>query len=91
MKKFALAPLMLAVLSAFAAPQVYAEETALAEVTVTATREGQLVNETPATIGIIKEKTLRETKPSHPSEIMGQIPPAWPTARSSGREISPGR
>ena len=67
MKKFALAPLMLAVLSAFAAPQVYAEETALAEVTVTATREGQLVNETPATIGIIKEKTLRETKPSHPT------------------------
>ena len=77
MKKFALAPLMLAVLSAFAAPQVYAEETALAEVTVTATREGQLVNETPATIGIIKEKTLRETKPSHPSEIMGQIPGVW--------------
>jgi iron complex outermembrane receptor protein len=74
MKQFALAPLALAVL---AAVNVRAEEVALGEVTVTATREGQLVNETPATIGVIKEKTLRELKPTHPSEIMGQVAGVW--------------
>src|SRR5574343_104019 len=62
MKQFALAPLALAVLSTLAAT-AHAETTSLGEVTVTATREGQLVNETPATIGVIKEKTLREVKP----------------------------
>lgn len=77
MKRFALAPLALAVLSAFASPQAVAADTALAEVTVTATREGQLVSETPATIGVIKEKTLREVKPTHPSEIMGQVAGVW--------------
>ena len=74
MKQFALAPLALAVL---AAVNVRAEEVALGEVTVTATREGQLVNETPAAVGVIKEKTLRELKPTHPSEIMGQVAGVW--------------
>lgn len=77
MKQFALAPLALAVLSTLAAATAHAETTALGEVTVTATREGQLVNETPATIGVIKEKTLREVKPTHPSEIMGQVAGVW--------------
>ena len=57
MKQLALAPLALAVLSAFAGAN--AQEAALAEVTVTATREGQLLSETPATVGVIKEKTLQ--------------------------------
>lgn len=75
MKPFALLPLALAVISAFA--PVRAEVNALAEVTVTATREGQLVAETPATVGVIKEKALREVRPTHPSEIMSQVPGVW--------------
>ena len=77
MKQFALAPLALAILSTFNAGLVIAEESALAEVTVTATREGQLLTETPAAVGVIREKTLREVKPTHPSEIMGQVPGVW--------------
>ena len=75
MKNFALAPLAVAVLSTFSIAQ--AADTALGEVTVTATREGQLISETPATVGVIKEKSLRETKPTHPSEIMGQVAGVW--------------
>ena len=72
MKKLVLAPVLLAILTA------YADDSAsLGEVTVTATREGQLVAETPATVGVIKEKALREVKPTHPSEIMGQVPGVW--------------
>ncbi len=77
MKQFALAPLALAVLSTLATATAHAEATALGEVTVTATREGQLVNETPATVGVIKEKALREVKPTHPTEIMGQVAGVW--------------
>src|SRR5574343_1793370 len=77
MKTLALAPLALAVLSAFASVNAGAADTALGEVTVTATREGQLISETPATVDVIKEKTLREVKPTHPSEIMGQVPGVW--------------
>ena len=72
MKKLVLAPLLLAILSAYAD-----DSTSLGEVTVTATREGQLVAETPATVGVIKDKALREVKPTHPSEIMGQVPGVW--------------
>lgn len=75
MRNFALAPLAMAIISIFTSAQ--ADDVALGEVTVTATREGQLVSETPATIGVIKEKTLREVKPTHPSEIMSQVAGVW--------------
>ena len=75
MKRFALAPMVVAILSTL--PAAHGADTALGEVTVTATREGQLVSETPATVGVIKEKTLREVKPTHPSEIMGQVAGVW--------------
>src|SRR5574343_147013 len=75
MKRFALAPMVVAILSTL--PAAHGADTALGEVTVTATREGQLVSETPATIGVIKEKTLREVKPTHPSEIMSQVAGVW--------------
>lgn len=72
MKKLMLAPLALAVLTA------YADNTAsLGEVTVTATREGQLIAETPASVGVIKEQTLRDVKPTHPAEILGQVAGVW--------------
>ncbi|HXE41084.1 MAG TPA: TonB-dependent receptor plug domain-containing protein, partial [Azonexus sp.] len=77
MNNCAMTPLALALLAAFLPPPAAAADQALGEVTVTATREGQLVSETPATIGVIKEKALREVRPSHPSEIMGQVPGVW--------------
>ena len=70
-------PIFLALLAAFSPLAALAADQALGEVTVTATREGQLVSETPASVGVIKEKALREVKPSHPSEIMGQVPGVW--------------
>src|SRR5574343_1967663 len=77
MKRFTPRPVCLALLAAFSALPLQAEESVLADVTVTATREGQLVSETPATVDVIKDKTLREVKPTHPSEIMGQVPGVW--------------
>lgn len=68
-------PLALAVISCLSPAR--AETNILAEVTVTATREGQLVAETPATVGVIKEKALREVRPTHPSEIISQVPGVW--------------
>lgn len=49
----------------------------LEEMTVTGTREGQLKAETPATVDVIKGDTIREVRPTHPSQIMGQVPGVW--------------
>ena len=77
MKTCALSPLALALLAAFVPGIATAADQALGEITVTGTREGQLVAETPASVDIIKEKTLREVRPTHPSEIMSQVPGVW--------------
>ncbi len=49
----------------------------LGEITVTGTREERPLAETPATIGVIKRKQLKELSPAHPSQIMGQVPGVW--------------
>jgi iron complex outermembrane receptor protein len=54
-----------------------AVEITLQEVTVTGTREGQLKAETPATVDIIKADEIRAVRPTHPSQIMGQVPGVW--------------
>jgi len=54
-----------------------AADVTLQEVTVTGTREGQLKAETPATIGIVKADEIRAVRPTHPSQIMGQVPGVW--------------
>lgn len=46
----------------------------LQEVTVTGTREARLVAETPATVDMVKGELIREQRPSHPSQIMNQVP-----------------
>jgi outer membrane receptor protein involved in Fe transport len=51
--------------------------TALEEITVTGTREGQLLSETPASVKVISGDSLRQDKPTHPSQIMGQAPGVW--------------
>ncbi len=49
----------------------------LDEVTVTGTREGQLLTETPSSVKVISGKTVRKDNPIHPSQIMGQAPGVW--------------
>lgn len=49
----------------------------LEEVTVTGTREGQSKAETPATVDIINGDTIKDVRPTHPSQIMGQVPGVW--------------
>jgi outer membrane receptor protein involved in Fe transport len=46
----------------------------LPEVSVTGTREKELLNETPAAVGVVSEETVKKDKPSHPSQIMSQVP-----------------
>ena len=75
-RTLAASPITLALCALFSVSPAMAE-TALSEVTVTATREGQLRSEAPATIGVIPESAVRETRPSHPSEIMGQVAGVW--------------
>ncbi|MBX9812814.1 MAG: TonB-dependent receptor [Burkholderiales bacterium] len=48
--------------------------TTLPEVSVTGTREKELLVETPASVGVIKGETLRQDRPAHPAQIMGQVP-----------------
>ncbi|MBU1691348.1 MAG: TonB-dependent receptor [Gammaproteobacteria bacterium] len=60
---------------------VFAADTAsvtqLEEMTVTGTREGQLKSETPATVDVIKGEAIKDVRPTHPSQIMGQVPGVW--------------
>ena len=52
-----------------------AEDTAqLGEVTVTGAREATPLAETAATVGIIKKDSIQFTSPSHPQQLLGQIP-----------------
>jgi outer membrane receptor protein involved in Fe transport len=49
----------------------------LPAVVVSATREAQRLSETAATVGVVSSEALREAKPTHPAEVMGQIPGVW--------------
>jgi outer membrane receptor protein involved in Fe transport len=46
----------------------------LPEVSVTGTREAAPIAETPAAVGVIKGETVRLDRPTHPAQVMGQIP-----------------
>ena len=64
----------LALASALCAPAIWAKdpaESVLPAMTVTGTREGELLSETPATVEIINDQTLRETRPTHPKGTSG--------------------
>lgn len=47
------------------------------ELVVSVSREVQRRSETPATIGVITDQTLRDVRPSHPAEIANRIPGVW--------------
>lgn len=46
----------------------------LPEVQVSGTREKELLRETPAAIGVIQSDTVQKDRPTHPAQIMNQIP-----------------
>jgi outer membrane receptor protein involved in Fe transport len=46
-------------------------------VVVSASREAQRRAETPATIGVIASQSLRDARPTHPSEIMNRVAGVW--------------
>lgn len=49
-------------------------ETVLEQVTVTATREQVRLVETPASVGAVKGADIAADKPSHPAQVMNQVP-----------------
>ncbi|MBM3531283.1 MAG: TonB-dependent receptor [Alphaproteobacteria bacterium] len=69
-----LASFVAGALPAIAQAQQAPQPQALPEVTVTGTREKELIVETPASIGVIPGETVRLDRPSHPSQIVSQIP-----------------
>jgi iron complex outermembrane receptor protein len=58
----------------FAAAQVLAVHTPQTRIVVTGTREKELLAETPASIGIVDGETIRQDRPTHPAQVMGQVP-----------------
>ena len=57
-------------------PSSMAQQSALPDITVTGTREGQSLERTPASIGIVSQNAVKLVKPAHPSQILGQVPGA---------------
>ena len=43
-------------------------------ITVTGTREATPLSESPAAVGVIKNSAIRRAAPSHPQQLLGQIP-----------------
>ena len=69
-------PIVCAVVASAMAGTAFAteENTTLAPVTVTGTREQTLLSETPSAVGIISRKVIEQNRPSHPQQLLGQIP-----------------
>jgi outer membrane receptor protein involved in Fe transport len=53
------------------------EAAILPSLVVSATREVRRISETPATVGVISSRELRDARPTHPGEVMGRIPGVW--------------
>lgn len=60
--------------SALCVAQTGFADTLLPAVTVTGTREKTLLSETPSSVGVIDRNTIDFTRPSHPQQLLGQIP-----------------
>lgn len=71
------ASLGVAVFAVQAAPQKPEAESAvqeLGELVITATREPEPIKETPASVSVLKADTIKFAAPSHPQQILGQVP-----------------
>ena len=60
--------------SALCIAQTGFADTFLPAVTVTGTREQTLLSETPSSVGVIDRSAIDFTRPSHPQQLLGQIP-----------------
>lgn len=60
--------------SALCLAQTGFADTILPAVTVTGTREQTLLSETPSSVGVINRNTIDFNRPSHPQQLLGQIP-----------------
>jgi outer membrane receptor protein involved in Fe transport len=60
--------------SALCVAQTGFADTLLPAVTVTGTREQTLLSETPASVGVIDRGAIDFNRPSHPQQLLGQIP-----------------
>ena len=49
-------------------------DTLLPAVTVTGTREQTLLSDTPSAVGVIDRAAIVQARPSHPQQLLGQIP-----------------
>src|SRR4030065_556150 len=49
----------------------------LDEVTVTGLREEQPKSETPVTVHSVSGAAVRDTKPTHPADVMNTLPGVW--------------
>ncbi|NNF04584.1 MAG: TonB-dependent receptor [Rhodothermales bacterium] len=56
---------------------LYADQVALGEVVISATRERQLRSDVPLSIGVIGPDEIGRIQPEHPSDIMNSIPGVW--------------
>ncbi len=52
------------------------DTTVLNEVTVTGTREGELKSEQANSVTVLKQGTIQDIKPTHPSELFSRVPGA---------------
>jgi iron complex outermembrane recepter protein len=78
MKKFKLNPIA-ALTFALIASSVQAQASKEADsmldvITVTSTKEKTTLREAPASIGVISEESIRLTGPTHPQQLLGQVP-----------------
>jgi outer membrane receptor protein involved in Fe transport len=53
------------------------ESTVLPDLVVSTTREVRRLDETPASVGVVSSASLRDARPTHPGEVMGQVPGVW--------------
>lgn len=67
-------PRALAAAAMAIADAAMADNPALPEVTITATREQAPLSETPSSVGIIRREAIELVRPSHPQQLLGQIP-----------------
>lgn len=78
MKKFKLHPLSaltFTLIATSAQAQAVKEADSLLDViTVTSTKEKTTLREAPASIGVISEEAIRLTGPTHPQQLLGQVP-----------------
>ncbi|MBF0248865.1 MAG: TonB-dependent receptor, partial [Alphaproteobacteria bacterium] len=61
----------------------------LDEVTVTGTREAELITQTPATVSTVTGVKIREIKPTHPTELFNRLPGVYvSTTNGEGHKAS---